>query len=119
MHVSRNFQQIIIDLHRVLQSNSTTTPPGRAQSQLLERGGAFHGGYESGSLQNVFQDRDDMDPRVGLCSVCRHVKRVETGSGRVYYLCRLSATDERFNKYPQLPMRSCPGFEESGGRDPS
>jgi hypothetical protein len=48
--------------------------------------------------------------RVGLCFVCRHARRVPTPP-ITYWLCRLSSTDPRFDKYPRLPVRACPGFE--------
>ena len=53
----------------------------------------------------------DIDKTVGLCSVCKHVKRVPTEKGSVFYMCRLSAVDPRFVKYPRLPVLSCPGHE--------
>lgn len=51
------------------------------------------------------------DSGVGLCFTCRHVKRVRSVRGSVFYLCRLSETDSRFDKYPRLPVLQCPGFE--------
>jgi len=50
------------------------------------------------------------DP-VGLCRHCRHVQRVPSRRGQVFYLCLRSKTDSRFPKYPPLPVRQCPGFE--------
>ena len=55
------------------------------------------------------------DPKVGLCSVCTHVRVVETRQGSRYYLCELSRTDSRFVKYPPLPVAECPGFEHETG----
>ncbi len=55
------------------------------------------------------------DPRVGLCSVCTHVKVVGNRRGSRYYLCELSRTDNRFVRYPSLPMDECPGFEHETG----
>ena len=54
----------------------------------------------------------DLDATVGLCAKCRHVQRVRSDKGSIFYLCTLSATDPRFAKYPTLPIRSCPGFEQ-------
>ncbi len=55
--------------------------------------------------------RRGVDPEVGLCSVCVHVRVVENRRGSRYYLCELSRTDNRFVKYPPLPVLDCPGFE--------
>jgi predicted CoA-binding protein len=51
----------------------------------------------------------ESDP-VGLCRDCRHAREVPT-AGTVYRLCRRSATDPSFAKYPRLPMRVCRGFQ--------
>ena len=51
------------------------------------------------------------DP-VGLCGRCRHVKRVRSDRGPVYYLCTRAADDPRLNKYPRLPILKCHAFEE-------
>jgi hypothetical protein len=48
--------------------------------------------------------------RIGLCLGCRHARRVETPRA-LYWLCELSASDPRFERYPRLPVRSCDGFE--------
>ena len=46
----------------------------------------------------------------GLCERCANVKIVESARGSRFYLCRLSATDPRFPKYPRLPVLQCSGF---------
>jgi hypothetical protein len=48
---------------------------------------------------------------VGLCATCRHRQHVRTPRGPLYYRCRLAAVDNRFARYPALPVLSCPGFE--------
>ncbi len=53
----------------------------------------------------------------GLCATCRHAQRVETPRA-VYWLCRLSFTDPRFDKYPRLPVRACDGYERSEPEEP-
>ncbi|HEV8346911.1 MAG TPA: hypothetical protein VGQ16_10075 [Vicinamibacterales bacterium] len=55
---------------------------------------------------------DFVDPRVGLCAGCRHVEIVRSARS-TFYLCRRSFTDERFAKYPQLPVLQCVGFESA------
>ena len=51
-------------------------------------------------------------PDPGLCGVCRHARVVRTRRGSRFYLCRRSETDERFVRYPPLPVLRCPGFQE-------
>lgn len=50
-------------------------------------------------------------PRVGLCSVCRHVKVAGNRRGSLFYLCQRSAEDPAFPRYPGLPVLACRGFE--------
>jgi hypothetical protein len=47
---------------------------------------------------------------VGLCRDCRHSRQVPSERA-VYWLCRRSANDPSFPKYPALPVRRCRGFE--------
>lgn len=54
--------------------------------------------------------RVDVD-LVGLCLECLHSKVIRSDRGSTFYLCRVSATDARFPKYPPLPVRSCTRFE--------
>ena len=48
--------------------------------------------------------------RVGLCFACRYVRRIRSDRGSLFYFCERSETDPRFEKYPRLPVISCPGF---------
>jgi len=47
----------------------------------------------------------------GLCAGCAHVRVVTSARGAAFVLCGLSRTDERFPKYPRLPVVTCVGFE--------
>jgi hypothetical protein len=47
----------------------------------------------------------------GLCARCTHVQIVVSERGSEFVLCRLSATDPRFPKYPRLPIIACDGYE--------
>lgn len=47
----------------------------------------------------------------GLCESCRHVRVVKAKHGARFYLCRLSATDPLFAKYPRIPVLRCSGYE--------
>lgn len=51
-----------------------------------------------------------MDP-IGLCQTCRHAAAITTASGSVFYRCGLSETDNRFRKYPPLPVIQCVGHQ--------
>lgn len=57
---------------------------------------------------------------VGLCATCRCARVVETRTGSRFYLCRRSATDPRFPRYPRLPVLRCAGYdpEEEPTREP-
>jgi|SRR5215469_15672551 len=50
---------------------------------------------------------------VGLCAHCTHVRRITSDRGSRFYLCRRSATDPSFPKYPRLPVVQCRGYEEN------
>jgi len=36
--------------------------------------------------------------------------------GSSFLLCQRSVSDDRFARYPQLPVRECPGYEPSDER---
>ena len=65
--------------------------------------------------------RELPDPRVGLCSICRHARTVRSDRGSLFHLCERARTDSSFALYPWLPVTECKGFEavrEAGKRDP-
>jgi hypothetical protein len=49
----------------------------------------------------------------GLCALCRHARSAGNARGSVFVLCRRSATDPRFPRYPALPVMACAGFDAS------
>jgi hypothetical protein len=49
--------------------------------------------------------------KAGLCDSCAHQKLIRTGRGSVFSMCLRSKTDERFPKYPRLPVERCLGYE--------
>lgn len=51
---------------------------------------------------------EDPDP-VGLCRDCRFARQVPSQT-TTYWLCRRSADDPSFPRYPRLPIRACRGF---------
>ena len=59
--------------------------------------------------------RERPQPEVGLCTDCRFMRRITSDRGSIFYLCERSATDERFPKYPRLPVLRCVGYESAEG----
>jgi hypothetical protein len=49
-------------------------------------------------------------PFGGLCSACEHVRVVASAKGSTFLLCRRSADDPRYPKYPPQPVFACRGF---------
>jgi len=47
----------------------------------------------------------------GLCAGCAHARVITSARGASFVLCGLSRIDERFAKYPRLPVLACVGFE--------
>ena len=56
----------------------------------------------------------------GLCAGCAHVKLITSSRGATFFMCRLSASDPRFPRYPPLPVIACEGYRpvEVTGREP-
>lgn len=50
-------------------------------------------------------------PPAGLCERCRHQRVVKNTRGSRFSLCERSQTDERYPRYPRVPVQECPGFE--------
>ena len=55
---------------------------------------------------------------VGLCSDCHFAQVQRSERGSEFWRCRLSDTDERFLRYPALPVDACDGYAKEGGDDP-
>ena len=49
--------------------------------------------------------------RIGLCADCRYAQQIESARGATFYLCERSASDQRFQKYPNLPVVQCSGHQ--------
>ncbi|WP_372365457.1 hypothetical protein [Candidatus Uabimicrobium sp. HlEnr_7] len=49
---------------------------------------------------------------IGLCENCKFVKKITNSRGSTFYLCLLAQQDNRFRKYPQLPVVECAGYEK-------
>ena len=46
----------------------------------------------------------------GLCAECVHARLLTSDKGSVFIQCELAKADERFAKYPRLPVLSCSGY---------
>jgi hypothetical protein len=46
----------------------------------------------------------------GLCASCVNVRIIENKRGSKFFLCELSKVDQRFPKYPPLPVVACVGY---------
>ena len=49
--------------------------------------------------------------RSGLCDSCRHQRVVGNTRGSSFSLCERSRTDERYPRYPRVPVLECPGHQ--------
>jgi hypothetical protein len=55
------------------------------------------------------QAGEGQDP--GLCATCVNARIVTSDRGSRFLLCRVSAVDPRFPKYPALPVRECAAYQ--------
>lgn len=46
----------------------------------------------------------------GLCDSCRYQRIVKNTRGSVFSMCERSKTDDRFPKYPRIPVLECVGY---------
>ena len=62
---------------------------------------------------------DPREPRQaaapGLCGSCVHATVVTSDRGSQFLLCEQSKTDDRFPRYPSLPVRVCAGYRAKVG----
>lgn len=48
--------------------------------------------------------------KIGLCATCQHKQVIKSARGSFFIMCGLSKTDDRFDKYPPLPVLRCTGY---------
>ncbi|HWT95200.1 MAG TPA: hypothetical protein VN238_19545 [Solirubrobacteraceae bacterium] len=53
----------------------------------------------------------------GLCDRCRWQRIIRNTRGSSFSLCERSKVDDRFPKYPRIPVGACPGFEPAPRED--
>jgi hypothetical protein len=56
------------------------------------------------------QDATPVPSTDGLCATCRHLREIVSGKGARFLYCLLSETDERYPKYPRIPVLQCSGY---------
>ena len=73
------------------------------------------------AMMNESGGSGQADDRAGLCARCRHVRVVVSAKGSRFYMCERSRDDERFPRYPPIPVLRCgvyePGLGEIGNRE--
>ncbi|MEV4419070.1 hypothetical protein AB0L40_03735 [Patulibacter sp. NPDC049589] len=52
-----------------------------------------------------------MSTAFGLCDACGHQRIVGNTRGSTFSLCGLARSDDRFPKYPRMPVLRCTGFQ--------
>lgn len=50
-------------------------------------------------------------PPTGLCESCGHSRMIVSGKGSRFFYCTRADTEERYPKYPRLPVVECPGYK--------
>ncbi len=50
-------------------------------------------------------------PDVGLCAECWHARLQRSARGSEFWRCLRAETDERFVRYPRLPVEECSGYD--------
>jgi hypothetical protein len=55
---------------------------------------------------------------VGLCATCLQARRITSGKGAIFWLCRRSEHDASFPKYPALPVLRCRGYDPAPAEPP-
>jgi hypothetical protein len=75
------------------------------------RAGARHGSRVLGLLASRTAGTHTWPVHTGLCDSCRHQRVVRNTRGSVFSMCERSKADERFAKYPRLPVLECVGYE--------
>ncbi|MGI8845371.1 MAG: hypothetical protein ACR2HC_04240 [Thermoleophilaceae bacterium] len=61
-------------------------------------------------------ERDNsLGPPNGLCDSCAHQKLIHNTRGSTFSMCGRAKSDERFAKYPRVPVHRCPGWRALEG----
>ena len=63
------------------------------------------------------EQSERFDLRVGLCSACAHARVQRNARGSSFWRCGRADEDERYRRYPPLPVRACEGHEAGSPRE--
>jgi len=58
-----------------------------------------------------FMNTQPIHSSVDLCQTCQYARQIESDRGSVFLRCELSFQDQRFAKYPRLPVLECVGYQ--------
>ena len=76
-------------------------------------------GYRVTPRRMASVKEESCDPSgLGLCSDCTHARRIRSDRASTFLQCLLSFTDQRFEKYPRLPVLNCSGYRKLEGAPP-
>jgi hypothetical protein len=53
------------------------------------------------------------NPAAGLCETCRYMRTVVSGKGSRFLYCSRAETDDRYAKYPRLPVLCCSAYDSN------
>lgn len=67
-----------------------------------------------GQVDRSALERLPVDP--GLCARCVHLE-LQASARSVFVRCGLSDLDDRFPRYPRLPVLACAGYQRAGDGD--
>jgi uncharacterized protein (TIGR00290 family) len=59
-----------------------------------------------------------IDPKIGLCTACRHARRIASARGSTFWQCGRASSEPAFARYPRLPVERCDGFEATTAKLP-
>ncbi len=69
-------------------------------------------GPEATAISSGSTDLEGGRP-AGLCDACAHHLVQRSARGGVFHRCARADDDDRFPRYPPIPVASCSGFEPS------
>jgi hypothetical protein len=54
-------------------------------------------------------------PQPGLCQACVYAREIISAKGSRFLYCSRAEEDDRYAKYPRLPVLECPGYTPRSG----
>jgi hypothetical protein len=62
-------------------------------------------------------DPGPANPPPGLCGTCRHARFIRSDRGQRFIRCSMSDADQRYMRYPPLPVAICQGYDLIADKD--